>query len=256
MDKSFEIENEETIKFKLNSNHPHIKSVLEMIENQKQALSQFASDIEKDLVGFKDVFIEFTMEEPPEFKMDRLKSAMLIMEDEIEELSEKLDHAKYNKHKNIDKLKRKYAKAIGQYHQLREELDNIDFTKTPESYFILQIKDDDVERFEKDMQYHYYLGQLNTINGKPYREIAIPNHLDLENTTKMDMMLSQLKQYRNIKNELEWLDEYRPLLLLLGFNLHNTPEASVQCNADGFHILTSHNDIPEIFNINYLTKVQ
>lgn len=255
MGKSFEIENEETIKFKLNSNHPHIKSVLEMIEDRKQALSQFVSNIEKDLVGFKDVFIEFTMEEPPAFKMERLKFAMLIVEDEIEELSDKLDHAKHNKNKNIDKLKRKYAKAISQYHQLREELDNIDFTKTPESYFILQIQDEDVERFERDMQHHYYLGQLSIINGKPYREIAIPYHLDLENTTKMEVMLLRLERYIEIKNELEWLNHYGPLLSLLGFRLYDTNETAVQCNADGFHILTTNNEMPVIVDSNYLTKV-
>lgn len=255
MGKSFEIENEETIKLKLNSNHPHIKSVLEMIEGRKQALSQFVSDIEKDLVGFKDVFIELTMEEPPAFKMNRLKSALLIMEDKIEELGAKLDHAKHNKIKNIDKLKRKHAKAITQYYQLQEELANIDFTKTPESYFILQIQDDDVERFEKEMQHHYHLGQLNIINDKPYREIVIPYNLDLEYTNKMEMMLFRLAQHHEIKNELEWVNNYGSLLSLLGFRLYDINETTVQCNADGIYILTTNDEMPVIINSDYFTKV-
>lgn len=255
MNKSLETTNAETIKFKLNSTHPHIKSVLEMIEDRKQALSQFASNIEKDLVGFKDVFIEFTMEEPPAFKMERLKFAMLIVEDEIEELSDKLDHAKHNKNKNIDKLKRKYAKAISQYHQLREELDNIDFIKTPESYFILQIQDDDVERFEKEMESHYYLGQLNTINGKPYREIAIPYYLDLEHTSNMELMWKNLEKYRHMKNELVWIKGYGPLLSLLGFRIQDIIETMAWSDTDGFHILTSINEAPLIINPEYLTQV-
>lgn len=255
MDKSFEIENEETIKFKLNSNHPHIKNVLEMIETRKQALNEFISNIEKDLVGYQNVFIELTMEEPPAFKMNRLKSALLIIEDEIEELGAKLDHAKHNKIKNIDKLKRKHAKAITQYYQIQEELANIDFTKTPESYFILQIQDDDVERFEKEMQYHYQLGQLNIINDKPYREIVIPYNLDLEYTNKMELMLFKLAQYHEIKNELEWLNNYSSLLSLLGFRLYDINETTIQCNADCIYILTTNDEAPVIIDSNYLTVV-
>lgn len=255
MNKSLETTNAETIKFKLNSTHPHIKSVLEMIEKRKQALNEFVSNIEKNLVGYQNVFIELTMEEPPAFKIDRLKSALLIMEDEIEELGAKLDHAKHNKIKNIDKLKRKHAKAITQYYQIQEELANIDFTKTPESYFILQIQDDDVERFEKEMQHHYQLGQLNIINDKPYREIVIPYNLDLEYTNKMEVMLLKLAQHHEIKNELEWVNHYGSLLSLLGFRLYDINETTVQCNVDGIYILTTNDETPVIIDPNYLTIV-